>query len=69
MASAMAECAGEAGGGGASAAAFIEGLGFELTHPVRQAAAEAEAPAIIARRVRMDIWGPNRKWVNEITTL
>ena len=49
----MAGCAaGEDGGG--SAAALLAGLGFELAHPARPAAAEADAPAIIVRRVRMD---------------
>jgi hypothetical protein len=36
------------------------GLGFELPHPARVAAAEAEAPASILRRVRKDMMKPNR---------
>ena len=34
------------------AAEFTTGLGFVLAHPARQVAAEADAPAIIVRRVK-----------------
>ncbi|MFZ3324488.1 MAG: hypothetical protein WA231_00725 [Methylocella sp.] len=37
------------------AAAFSEGLGFVPTHPARVAAAEADAPAMIVRRVKKDM--------------
>jgi len=40
-----------------------------LTHPARPAAAEAEAPAIIWRRLRKDMMEPNRKWVSGILIL
>ena len=52
-------CAGGGGAAGGVAAALSAGLGFVFTHPARQLAADAETPAIIVRRVRMDILGPN----------
>jgi hypothetical protein len=53
-----ARAAGE--GGDERAAAFTAGLGSVLTHPARPAAAEAEAPAIILRRVRRNMMKPTR---------
>jgi hypothetical protein len=44
-------------------------LGLELTHPAREAAADAETPAIIERRVKMDIFAPNEEGVGDIYTL
>jgi hypothetical protein len=64
----MAGCAGEAGGEGGIAAATLA-LGLGLTHPAREAAAEAEAPAIIARRVKIDIFAPNQDGVDSIHIL
>ncbi|MGH6869216.1 MAG: hypothetical protein ACREDA_10200 [Methylocella sp.] len=49
----MAEFAGE--GGAVIAAAFTVELGFVLVQPARQVAAEAEAPAMMVRRVRKDM--------------
>ena len=49
--------AGNGGGEAGTAAASIAGWRTELAHPARLAAAEAEAPAIILRRVRVNIVG------------
>jgi hypothetical protein len=59
----------EGGGEGAIAAALTLALGSELTHPATEAAAEAETPAIILRRVRKNMMEPNRKWVSGILFL
>jgi hypothetical protein len=64
----MAECAGEGGAEGGIAAATLA-LGLELTHPAREAAADAETPAMIERRVNMDIFAPNEDGVGGIYTL
>ncbi|MGA8170022.1 MAG: hypothetical protein WB816_04200, partial [Methylocystis sp.] len=59
-AAATAAGAGRGGGGGAAGAAATNDVGvvFVLAHPARLAASEAEAPAIMARRVKKSMAVP-----------